>query len=94
MRHDLIAQFLFLLIFVVTSSGFSQDQLPDFLRNLGQSSLDSTTEVTQYHAPGVVKHRSIVMHSHYFAFDIEKEKFLRKTFIGVGIQCNDIFKLR
>ncbi|HEX6223456.1 MAG TPA: WG repeat-containing protein [Chryseolinea sp.] len=83
MRHDLNAQFLFLLIFVVTSSGFSQDQLPNFLRSLRQSSLDSTTEVTQYHAPGVVKQRFIVMHSHYFAFDIDKEKFLRKTFIGV-----------
>src|SRR5690349_3381523 len=76
--------FLSLILFKSTpASAQEEDLMTFFLTSLGQNALDSTSGVRNYHPNGMLKERIKVMHSHYYAFDIQKEKFLRRTFIKV-----------
>ena len=71
------------LIFFVSIQVYSQIKLEEFLSPLGQTTPDSISESINYYPGGIVKDRTTTIHSHYYLFNIKRDKYLRTTFVKV-----------
>jgi hypothetical protein len=83
--HNIRNIFFLSLTFFISIRALAQkdSEMSFFLTSLKQNALDSTSKEKRYYQNGALKEKTTVMHSHYYTFDIQKEKFLRKTFIKV-----------
>src|SRR5688572_11927180 len=77
------------LIFFVSIQVYSQIKFEEFLSPLGQTTPDSISESNSYFPSGIVKDRTTTIHSHYYLFNIKRDKYLRTTFVKVKEYFNE-----
>jgi len=77
------------LIFFGSIQVYSQNKFEEFLSPLGQPTPDSISESKSYFPSGIVKDRTTTIHSHYYLFNIKRDKYLRTTFVKVKEYFNE-----